>query len=142
MVVSRESGGLLARPRARCRRSGPVVAAAVALVVLGGAISGASATTGSAPSAHAAGTCGIGNSRGYGYTYVTAISVGGGAGCGQARGLIRAYHGRCGRGTGHCGAGGFACNQTHLNVIPTSYDAHVHCDRGGERVHFNYTQFT
>lgn len=104
----------------------PMLLALVAATVL----AFAGTTSAQSPRAHAAGTCGIGNSRHYGYSYLTwlwAYKVS----CGTARSVARS-HGK-----------GWRCHKRILDKVRTQYDAKVSCSASHRRqVQWTYTQNT
>ena len=88
----------------------------------------AGAASASGPVAHAAGTCGIGNSRGYGYSYLTSLWVSN-TSCKTGR-TIALHH----------GGSGWSCKKTTLDSSRVQYDARVSCSKGSGRIKWTYTQ--
>jgi hypothetical protein len=105
------------------RRLGLGVAA---LLAAGIAAGGASA---SGPVAHVAGTCGMGNTRGYGYSYLTSLWVKN-TSCKLGR-TIAKDHGRY---------SGWSCKKTTLDSSRVQYDARVTCTSGSREVKYTYTE--
>jgi hypothetical protein len=99
-------------------------------------------TASASPTATAAKSCGVGDSRSYGTTYVLKISVSG-TSCRSGKSLIRAYHdcrpgksGRCSR------VRRYNCSESRFDRISTQYSSRVSCRRGDRVVKHTYQQFT
>jgi hypothetical protein len=94
------------------------------------------------PSATAAKSCGVGDSRSYNTTYVLSISVSG-TSCRAGKRLIRAFHScRPGK-SGRCGSvRGYSCTESRFDRIRTQYSSRVTCRDGGKVVKHTYQQFT
>jgi len=100
--------------------------AMAALLATGIAAAGAAAT---GPLAHAAGSCGMGNTRGYGYSYLTSLWEKNTT-CKLARTIAKDH--------GHYS--GWSCKKTTLDSSPVQYDARVTCTSGNRQVKYTYTQ--
>jgi hypothetical protein len=113
------------------------VAVLIALAAVVALVPSASA----GPTAVAAKSCSVGDSRSYNTTYVLGIRAYG-TSCRSARRLIRAFH-ACRPGKrGHCGhVKGYRCRESRFNKSRQSYDSRVKCRRGGKVVKHTYTQF-
>jgi hypothetical protein len=83
------------------------------------------------PAAHAAGTCGVGNGKGFGYSYLTYLWVYK-ASCGTGKTVAR-HHGH---------VAGWHCKKKILDRSPVQYDAKVTCGSGQRQVQWTYTQNT
>lgn len=98
------------------------------------------------PRASAAAKCSVsGKERKLGASYVTMLSTRG-VTCANAEGLVKRYH-KCryrhGGKKGRCGGlEGFRCTERRFNIIDTTYDSNVVCDKGAKRVRQTYTQLT
>jgi hypothetical protein len=100
--------------------------ATAALLAIGIAASGAAAR---GPVAHAAGSCGLGDPRGYGYSYLTSLWVKNTT-CKLGRTIAKDH--------GHYS--GWSCKKTTLDSSPVQYDARVTCTSGSRVVKYTYTQ--
>lgn len=107
----------------RLFRSSVLVLLAVSLVALAGT-AGASG-----PRAHSAGTCHVGNSRGYGYSYLTWLWVNR-TSCATGRNVAK-HHGHL---------NGWHCKKHTIDNSPVQYDAKVTCKSGRRQVQWTYTQ--
>jgi hypothetical protein len=101
-------------------------ALAGALLATGIAAGGAAAN---GPLAHAAGSCGMGNTRGYGYSYLTSLWEKNTT-CKLARTIAKDH--------GHYS--GWSCKKTTLDSSPVQYDARVTCTSGSRVVKYTYTE--
>lgn len=110
---------------ARTIRSLMVMLLLTALLAVAGT---ASAGT---PRAHAAATCHVGNSRGYGYSYLTWLWVYK-TSCATGRRVAK-HHGH---------VKGWSCHRRILDKSPVQYDAKVSCKSGHRQVQWKYTQNT
>jgi hypothetical protein len=120
--------------------------ALIAVLAIAAALSCASAVSAAEdPAAHAARSCGVGNTRGYGPTYLLKLSVSG-TSCRNGKSLVRAYYDcrkRHGGRKGHCsGALGYRCSEHRFDTIPSQFSARVKCSKGGRRINHTYEQFT
>ena len=98
--------------------------------LLAAAIATGGAAAASGPVAHAAsGFCGMGNTRGYGYSYLTSLWVSN-VSCSTGRTVAKDH--------GH--VSGWSCKKTTLDSSPVQYDARVSCTKGSGRVHYTYTE--
>jgi hypothetical protein len=131
----------------RYARLTTLLAALVSALVFYGSAAGSAPAGGKGPVAHAARGCNVsGRERTFGATYVTSIDVSGSATCGLGAAVVRHYN-ACrmsngGAGGGCGGVNGFGCTERRFNVIPTSYDSHVRCNRGHAHIRFAYSQNT
>ncbi len=92
---------------------------------------GSAGATASNPVAQKAGTCSVGNGRGYGYSYLTYLWVYR-TSCSTGRSLAH-KHGR---------AHGWRCSRRILDRSPVQYDARMTCHSGSRQVQWTYTQNT
>jgi hypothetical protein len=104
-------------------------------------------SSGGAPSAAAAGGCGIpGGGEHLGPTYLTVLSVRG-TSCATGLAVVRAYHScqlRDGGVKARCRSlvHGFRCSERRGPAIPTEFYSSVSCQSQGRRVSYTYSQFT
>jgi hypothetical protein len=119
----------------------------LALLLVTGALlvaampAGAPAATDNGPTASAARSCSVGDSRSYGTTYVLWIRARH-ASCSRARKVVRGFH-KCRRGaTGRCGSfNGWHCSENR-DYGRGSYYSTVRCKRGAKVVRHKYNQWT
>jgi hypothetical protein len=83
------------------------------------------------PVAHAAGTCSVGNGRGYGYTYLTFLWVFR-TSCANGKNLVKHK--------GHIH--GWKCVTKRLDTSPVQYDDKVTCKSGSREVQWDFAQDT
>ena len=117
-------------------RSSSLMAALTAVVVLSAPAAvaiGAPAVAAPAasPPAHAAGSCSVGQGKGYGYSYLTSLTVSS-TGCSTGRNVAK-HHGH---------VSGWSCSRKRLDTSPVQYDEKVSCRSGARRVTWTYTQNT
>jgi hypothetical protein len=83
------------------------------------------------PVAHAAGKCGVGNGRGFGYSYLTFLWVFK-TSCTTGKAVAKA----------HGNVHGWSCKKKILDKSPVQYDAKMTCTSGHREVQWTYTQNT
>jgi hypothetical protein len=97
------------------------------------------------PTANAAGSCGVGDGRGFGTTYVLSIRKRN-ISCRKAKRLIRKFHACRKAGPkgprGRCKSPGtWRCRENRTAGVG-SYDSKTRCRKGRKRVRHTYTQWT
>lgn len=111
------------------RRLHPLVLVLLALTPMASALTPMASAR--SPIAHAAGKCGVGSGRGYGYSYLTYLWV---------------YRTSCANGSylakKHGRVSGWRCSKKILDRSPVQYDAKVTCNSGGRQVQWTFTQNT
>ena len=117
-----------------------LVLAIAALIVA--AAPGAAPAAGDGPTATAARSCSVGDSRSYNTTYVLWIRARN-VSCRKARERVRAFH-KCRQGArGRCpNLGAWNCTENRGPSGPGSFYSTAKCKRGGKVVKHRYNQWT